>query len=364
MPKLVKEISDGVSFSRSSENGQIADAQPRVFRVILSFPGELIDIQAICGVRIGDELRPGAKIYCTSFDARFEGSSRLVLICTFQFRSTADAASSGGGADPKSYAPEVRPANWSISSSLYEIPVWSWRERTGALTWGQPKKAANGVNDMYDGVSALDAIVTVSIEQFEALDPTRHARHVGAINQEQVVIGSLTMPPHTLMLRGVNAQPVAESWGGFVYRGWNCVYEFAYKANDTLVWIGTDTGGSQQTIELGWDIAVPQTGFNVKCFAPPGRAIDNPYGQPLELDEDTAEVVDPPTLPEDIEEGKKARAMVRIPRAKRSSLHPSAQPIAINDNGRPRAENLTPIVRAYQVHRDINFTNTLGLRLR
>ena len=144
MPKEVSEITDGVGFSRSSEDGTIADEQPRVFRAILSQPGELFDIQQECGVYIGDELRPGAGIYCTSFDARFEGSSRLVLLCTFQFRTTPSTASSAGGQDPKSQSPDVRPANWTIGSSLYEIPLRSFfGKRTGAQSWDNGGAAKN-----------------------------------------------------------------------------------------------------------------------------------------------------------------------------------------------------------------------------
>lgn len=364
MPKLVKEIVEGVGYSYSSEQGQIAESQPRVFRVILNAPDELINIEDVCGVKIGDELRPGAGIFCTSFDARFEGNSRLVLLCTFQFRNTPDQASSEGQQDPKSQPPDVRPSNWTISSSLYEIPMWSFfAERTGATTWGGGGRAANPARDVYDGLTTLDAMVTISIQQFEKNDPTKHVRYVGTINNETITLGSLSMPPHTVMFRGVASQPTLESWGGRVYRGWNCNYEFAYKANDTLIWIGSDAAGGPQTVELGWDVAIPQTGFNVICFAPPGNARQNPYGQPLKLDDEGAIDDDPLALPDNLTAGRKGRAMIEVPLGKKSSLAPSASPIALNDDGTPRATNLFPIVRGYQVHRDIDLTQTLGLRL-
>lgn len=364
MPKAVSELSEGVAFSYSSEQGQVAASQPRVFRVVLSYPGELINIEDTCGVRIGDELRPGAGIFCTSFEARFEGSSRHVLICTFQFRNTPDQASSAGGQDPKNQQPDVRPANWTISSSLYEIPMWSFfAERTGATTWGGGGRAKNPAGDVYDGLTTLDAMVTISIQQFEKNDPTKHARHVGAINKETITLGSLSMPPHTVMLRGISSQPTVESWGGQVSRGWTCNYEFGYRANDTSIWIGTEAGGGFQTVELGWDVAIPQTGFNVICFAPPGNARQNPYGQPLKFDDEGAIDDDPLALPDNLAPGRKGRAMIEVPLGKKSSLSPSASPIPLNDDGSARATNLMPIVRGYQVHRDIDFTQTLGLRL-
>lgn len=362
----VAEKFQGNQVSRSSNDGQLADTATRVFRIVLDSLSEVFDIQLTCGVKIGDKHPVNENQFCTAFDARYEGDSRLVFICTFQYQSTASAASSTSGSslqDPRSFAPNVRPANWTIKSSLYEIPIWSWRERTAALEWGQPESATNPANDFYDGVSALDAIVTVSIEQYESLDPTKHARHVGAVNRETITLGSLVMPPHTVMLRGIDCRPTVESWGLSFFRGWTCSYEFAYRANDTSVWIGTDTDGGRQTIELGWDVAIPQTGFNVKCFAVPGRGIDDPYGQPLKFDDNTKQIKEPLTLSGSLSAGEKARAQVRVPMGDKSSQSPSAQPIALNDNGRPRKDSLTPIVRGYQVHRDVDFTQTFGLRL-
>jgi hypothetical protein len=363
MPKAVSELPGGNQVSRSAAQGQLADAATRVFRIVLQEPNESFDIQAACGVAIGDVHPLNDKIFCNSISGRFEGDSRMVYQVTFEYQSTASQSGSSGGQDPANQSPNIRPANWSISSALYEIPIWSWRERTGVNSWGAGKRAVNGANDFYDGVSAFDALVTISIQQFEPTDPTRHARHVGAINRESIALGSLVMEPHTVMLRGINSQPTVESWGDQLFRGWSCTYEFAYKANDTDIWIGTDEAGGPQPITLGWDVAIPQTGFNVVTFAVPGRAIDEPLGQPLEHGEDR-KIKEPPQLMAGQAAGKRARAHVLVfaDAGGRSQL-PSAQPIALNDNGRPRLDSLPPIVRGYQVHRDVDFTNTLGLRL-
>lgn len=379
MPKEVSEITSGVAFSRSSESNQISDSQQRIFKVILNSPTELFDIQQECGVYIGDELRPGAGIYCNSFDARYEGDSRMAIVCTFQFRSTPGAQSSGGG-DPKAIPPDIRPANWSIGSSLYEIPLRTFfGKRTGVETWGGPEPLRNPANDMYDGVTAFDALVTISISQFEPIDPTRHARHVGAINENSLRLGSLLMEPHTVMLRGISSQPAVESWGGLTYRGWNCSYEFAYKANDTNIHLGANGSGGLVTVALGWDIALPQTGFNVKAFTPPGDAgVDNIFGQPLahhmgkvvkgNFDADGKFTPDPTgeyRIPFNTTAGDKVRGMVKVYDYEEggTSLLPCAQPIPLNDNGRPRAEGLDPLVYGYQVHRAINFQEKIGLRL-
>jgi hypothetical protein len=363
VPKLTVETTSGNQVSRSANEGRLADAATRTFRIVLNEPGEVFSITEACEIEIGDRHPVFDTVFCNSITGSFEGDSRMVYVATFEYQSTPSQDNSQNNNDPKNQQPDIRPANWTIGSSLYEIPIWSWRERTGQNTWGGGKRAANGANDIYDGVSAFDALVTISIQQFESQDPTKHARHVGAINKEKITLGSLEMPPHTVMFRGISCQPAIESWGPELYRGWNCTYEFAYKANDTTILVGSDEGNDFQIVELGWDVAIPQTGFNVKTFVPPGRAIDEPFGQPLEHDEE-GKIKDPPELMKGLNAGKKARAMVIVNgvRGGKSQL-PSAQPIALNDNGRPRADNLAPIVRGYQVHRDVDFTNTLGLRL-
>jgi hypothetical protein len=362
---MLSEVASGYQVSRSSNEGQLADTQTRSFRVMLNSPGEGFDIQSYCGVYIGDPHPVNTNVFCTSLDTRFDGDSRMVLICTFQYASEASQGNSSGGGGGNSQSPDVRLANWTIGSALYEIPIWNWRERTGQNSWGAGKRAANGANDMYDGVSALDALVTISISQFEMTDPGRHARHVGAINENQFTLGSLVMQPHTVMLRGIGSQPKVESWGPQLWSGWTCTYEFAYKENLYDITVGADTANNIIPVALGWDIAVPQTGFNVRAFAPPGRDIDDPFGQPLRHKDSRIELDNGgPFLPIGMTAEKRARAMVKVFSYEDGGVSqlPSAQPIAINDNGRPRADNLPPIVRGYQVHREINFGTVLGLR--
>jgi hypothetical protein len=364
MPKEVSEISSGGQFSRSSNDSQLADSQTRTYRILKATIDEVVDIQQACGVRIGDEHPYNTNLYCVSFDARFEGDSRMVISATFNYQSTSSASSSGGGADPRSQPPDVRPANWTVGSALYEIPLRSFfGKRTDALEWDNGGPAKNSAGDMYDGVSAFDALVTISVVQFEPNDPTRHARHVGAINSDPLQIGSLAMQPHTVMLRGISSQPTVESWGDQIFRGWNCTYELAYKANDSSIHFGADGAGGFQLVELGWDIALPQTGFNVKAFTPPGDAKDEVYGQPLK--HKNGKIADPEELPEKVNPGDKVRGMVKVFEYEDggASQLPCAQPIPLNDSGRPRSSDLDPLVYGYQVHRAINFVQTLNLRL-
>jgi hypothetical protein len=367
MPRLAKEISEGVGFSRSSQEGVVADSQQRIFRVILDSPSETFDIQQTCGVSIGDELRAGAGMYCVGFDARYEGSSRLVLLCTFQFQTTAGSAGGGGGSDPKSKPPDIRPSNYTTSTSLVEVPKNVWALRTGVNGgWAAEEPAINPAGDMYDGVTALEPVVTINITQFEQSDPTRHLAHAGSVNSETIALGSLSMKPGTVMFRGISNEPVVEAWGGLVYRGWKATYEFAYRRNTTRVRIGSVT----LEADIGWDVAVPVTGFNCRAFAPNTAAADEDiWGQPLQ--HKGGKVVPPLLLPTGVDAGERVRAMVKVFEYEDggTSQTPSASPVPLKLNGRPLKTHDAngdlvnrPLVYAYKVQPAINITQTLGLR--
>lgn len=363
MPKAVTEITSGNQFSRSGGKDGGGDNQTRVFRVILNSTTETFNPETNpdVNVKVGDK-HPFNDVYCTGYSVRFDGDSRLVMLVTIEYGAA--AGSQGDGQDPNSQPPEVRPANWSISDGLTEHPIYKWKPRTAAAAWGDFRSATNSAGDMYDAITQLTSLVTISITQKETQDPTKHVEYSGAINEEQIVLGTLRMKPHTVMLRGVNVQPVVENWGGLTYRLWQATYEFAYKRNRTQI---DFPGGGWDVVDLGWDIAVPQTGYNVKCFTPgTGNPEDYYYGQPLALD-DGAVAFDMglPFLPQGLIDGQRARAMVEIPNyaGRKMSLAPSASPIALNNNGRPRDPDLEPLVYGYQVQPELNFTQTLALRL-
>lgn len=360
MPQLVSEITSGA--------GEGANSKTRVFRIILSSPGETVNVEGACGVTIGSPHPADGDYLCTTYNANYEGDSRLVLIVTFSYAVEAD------GEQRNQQPPESRPATWSISSAIYERPVRSWRYRLNAAgAWGGPAPASNSADDFYDGVTTLDAMVTISIRQFSLNDITTHAQHVGSINEEEIRLGSLVMVPHTVMLRGVQAEAVAIPYGDQIYRGFNATYEFAYRENRTHVHFGANGANGFVEVALGWDIAVPQTGFNVKLFNPAGgvAATRDVFGQPLK--HDNGKIVKDDngnySLPDETAAGDKARAMVLVYEYENggASQMPSAMPIPLNDDGTPRkvnaANNILPLVYAYQVHRAVNITNTLGLRL-
>lgn len=369
MPPLVKEISSGNQVSRSSNEGQLADTATRVFRLVLSSPSETFDIQATCEVRIGDAHPVNGNVFCTSFDARFDGESRMVMLCTFQYQSTASADSSSGGADPRSQAPDVRPPNWTTSTSLIEQPVSVWWRRRNTALWDEDQTpAVNPVGDMYDGVTKLVSMVSISVVVHAVTDPTRDNEFAGAVNSRQHTLGSLVMNPHTIMFRGVQSQPVAESWGGRMYRGWTATYEFAYKKNRTK--IRFPNFNEDVLVDLGWDIAVPVTGFNCRAFAPNGAAADeDAFGQPLK--HTNGKIVPPLLLPDNIDPGDRVRAMVKVFEYEDGgvSQSPSASPVPLKSNGRPMKThdangNLVnrPLVYGYQVQDEHDFNLLAGGR--
>lgn len=387
MPLLVTEVASGAGESASSERG---GSLTRVFKIALSSPGESVNIESACGVFVGSRI---GDLVCASYDSRYDGESRMVLVVTFQYETPQPQTPGGGGGDNKDRPPETRPANWSISSSTIEQPVLSWRplEDVAGLAnvakWGAAEPADNPVGDVYDGVVKLVPVVNIAVSQWEQTDPTRHATLVGHINEKEVRIGSLTIKPHQLLFTSLESSAVAENYGGSISRGWRVQYNFAYKRNTTIIDLPKGGPGGapkrQVSVDIGWDIAVPQTGFNVLSFDPQAgiRADQDVFGQPLRHGkretEDYAQIIPPARggylLSEGLAAGDKARAMVRVFSYSNggSSQAPSAQPIPLNDDGTPRklkldgpeADRILPIVYAYQVYDAEDLAARLALRL-
>lgn len=363
----VSEVTSGSGESRAAgDAGRVTDSRSRSFRIVKSSPTEAINYEALTGVSIGARHPTNSELACVSYDARFDGDSRMVIVVTFRYEPRPQ-----GNNQP----PDARPANWTISSATMEAPVSTWAKRLGVNQWGLFIPATNPVGDVYDGVTTLRPLIRITISQFEPEDPTFNAEFVGYINKESITLKTLVMDPHTVLFSGLNFTPAVESFDGASYSGWRAEYEFLFKTNLQRV---RDAGGQDVDRILGWDIAVPQTGFNVFAFDPDAAAADEDiFGQPLKHGEKGTKYygkIVPPDgggydLPDEIAAGEKARAMVRVfsHQGGGASQTPSAQPIPLNDDGRPRkidiAQGLRPIVYAYQVYRSINITDTLKLRL-
>ena len=360
MPKLVSELAQGNTFARSSDGGALADSATRVWKVILNTPDEALDIFAAIGVNIGDVYSQANPIPCVSIEGRADGESRLVRIITAQYRTSA-----GGDQqqDPKAVEPTNRFASFAVSTSYMEMPAWTWIEDpVGAPTVF--KEAKNPVGDMYDGVSRYEPIVNFSFKQFEPDDPTWKLQHVGKVNSNSGTFGLLSLFPRSTLFKACNIEQAVEMWGGTLYRGFSVSYEFAYRKNTQAVSIVL--GGTPTFANIGWDIAHPQTGFNVKAFTPPGVGEDV-YAQPLKHGPDgspyAGRILEPLALPDGVTAGDKVRAMVKVFSYQNggASQTPSAQPVPLNVFGRPKQPGNVEVYRRGQ-HEQFDFS-ILGLRL-
>lgn len=327
MPKLVKEVTSGSSNERSSEGGKTADTSVRTFRIILSSPDEAYNVQQAIGVYVGSRHPVNTNLPCVSISERAEGESRVVRIVTATYKTNAG----NGQQDPQLTEPELRPAKFAISASLAESPAEQWRRVSRiSLTqdllafegaWEEP---TNPVGDMYDGVSTLTPIITISVEQFDS-SPTDNLAKVGYINADLIYFGSLKIYPASCMLRSINVRPVVESFGDVTYRGFTRSYEFAikpYVIEDGLVKCG------------GWIIKQILEGFNIKNS---GLGVAGVFQDGLVLEHLNGHVdTDNLRLAVGLED-KKARAVVPIhfPGGKWCQ-RPSAQPVALNADGTPR----------------------------
>ena len=386
MPKLVSEIASGTQFQFTSSPDSVGASITRVFRILLEQPQEYVDIAQVCGIFVGDQHPTNPILRCTNYEAQFEGDSRMVILATFTFQVDSAWAGDGGGpgggggGGRQSYNPEIRPANWSVSSSMMEVPARFWRPVTNAAgALGDAETPKNPVGDIYDGVTRLEPIVTISIEQPEFQDPTKHMLHVGKTNKASFKVGSLDCGRRTVMLRNVQSRPFVEQYGAITYRGWNVSYEFAFRRNKVSgLRVGTGQNVSDnQEADIGWDIALPQTGFNVKMIAPVAEesfSVATAENEDIEasgypLKHENYKIKGWPNSLEFIAgtSGKKARAMVLVHEYEDggASQTPSAQPIPLNDNGTPRWSGADPkvIVRRYCVTDEIDFKDVLKLRL-
>jgi hypothetical protein len=368
--KLVKEITSGSSATLALDaaggSGSSSLRFQRVWKIVYENPQDIVtdDVRPRVGTTVG-QLHPlNPFCVCDSIDVKPDGDSRHVFIVTANYSSQALSLQSGGyetgaggNADPRSQPPEARKANWSTDTSAIEAPSWHWKpiwppQAPGVGQWGMAK---NPVGDMYDGVMTMQPIVTIKVEQTQANDPNIFAMYVGQVNTAAFRIGALQCGARSVMLKGISATPHAEIVGNRRWRGWKANYEFVYKPGFN----------SYLNEFLGWDIAIPVSGFNVKNVA--GATADNTVEKgslALKLtdlgtiDPSLANAVIEPTL---VGENSRANVLISAPNSK-AAQRPSAQPVALNWNGTPRKLSLMPLVQRCQVFADFNM-GLMRLRL-
>lgn len=262
---MVTEIAQGNTFSETSEEGRGAYSATRAWKVLLTAPDEAYDINELTGVSIGDAYTEANPLPCVSLEVRPDGDSRLVKIITATYRATPGFTAVAGGdapADPKTVEPTVRAAVYSMSTSLQEIAAWGFRQVTGAgnsatsQAWGP---AVNPVGDMIDGITRLEPVVTINIEQYSYSDGTDYAGYVGYVNSLPFTFSSMSIGVHCCMLQGVSSTPVVEQFNSRTFRGFKLSFAFAVRSHWALTRYGVQP--------IGWDIAAPQTGHNALNMA-------------------------------------------------------------------------------------------------
>ena len=345
MPSQVKELSQGNSFSRSSDGGGLADSAVRKWRVLLSSPNESWDIFEAIGVNIGDSYSTQNPIPCVSVSSQMEGDSRFVAIVTAEYRSSPSADPLAP--DPKTQEPTLRPAMYSMTTSLTEIAAWTGKKVSGNSS-GSWVPACNPVGDMYDGITRLEPVVTINIDQYSSTDQSAMLQYVGYVNQDDFQFSGLAIPVHCCMLQGISSTPVVEQFNGTTFRGFRVTFSFGVRMHWALV-----EGGMKA---IGWDMALPQTGFNIKNTGLSSSSVDK---QALQLEHKDGRVYVSPAgdvMLATGTSGKKARGMVTAPATGSETggfvQRPCAQPIALNDDGSPRnADNfgIAEKVLVYQV---------------
>ena len=343
----VAQIASGQSFDRSAEGGSLSTTRKKTFRILRAYPDERVNFESLCKIRIGSRDNENPALRCVSWSAQFDGDSRMALIVTFTYMfrpHVADSENDNGvpyvppapaPVDPitgieenfpppddgnaLTKPPDIRPANWHIQSSLIEVPVYSWLSITGPYA-GTVTAPINSAGDLYEGVTKLEPVVSIHVEQFMWPDPTANAMHVGKVNKEQWTLGQMVMPPRSVMLRAMNTQPAVEDYGGNLYRGWTATYEFLYRRNYV--------GGSIDDF-IGWDWAQPQAGFNQQL----------PFGA-----------------------ANKLRCMIDLD--SNGNQVPCAQPVPLNDDGTMRAKDAVPtvLVHRHQIYEELDF-DILNVRL-
>lgn len=336
MPKYITQLAQGNSFSVTSENAQGAYQATRSWKVILNSPNESIDINAVTGVNIGTPYSSTNPIPCVSIEGRADGESRLVKIITATYRAT---PGSDPATDPKTQQPTIRPALYSMSTTLSEITAWGGRPVTGGVS-GSWIPAVNPVGDLVDGVTRLEPIVTITIDQYSYSDQSAMLGYVGYVNSDPFTFSSLAIGVHCCMLQGLSSQAVVEQFGENTFRGFKLTFTFGVRSHFTVTRDGPQA--------IGWDLAIPQTGFNIintglgrsdvdqKALAlehknnkVKANFVQQGYG--LSLAQGTS--------------GDRVRAMVTVPAGDGAFLQrPSAQPVALNDDGTPRSMSMSPKV--------------------
>lgn len=352
MPKGFSELAQGNVFTRSSEGGASVDSAQRQFKVLLNEPGESWSAPGYLGIDIGDPYSATDQIPCVSWEGRHDGDSRMVVIVTYKYRSTpggVDGSGGGGqGGDPRLKAPNVRPALYSMSSSLQEVPAvgGAYRSPNGYVN---ESAIRNTAGDLLEGITKLEPVVTLQITQYSFTDQSGLLQHTGSINSDQFVFSGHTVPVHCCMFQSLNASPYVES--GF--RGFQIDFQFSFRWNFCH---GVEDNG---TDPLGWDQPIVMSGYNIINTGLGASGVEQEHLL-YKLDSDESGFLKTP-----LELGlqnQKVRAQIpaQSDSSERQRQHAAASPVLLNIDGSPRSRSLPPLVYRYQTQPAVAFGNNFS----
>lgn len=372
MPKVATELTQGQTFARTAEDAVLADTATRVYKVVLSYPSESFDPQAFCGTYVGSRHPTNINLACCDFNAKFDGDSRMVAIVTFNYKSNLSVSSSTSHKNPKQQHPRERPATWTTSSSLVEVPAHVWRgwNSTNAdgssptiEDWGVP---TNPNSEAYEGVTCQAAVCDVRITQLVDFDPMSHHAYASYINSSPVQLGSLVCNPHTLLVRGVDVEPTTEPFMGEVWSGYKVVYSLSFKRNVVAIPSAADRS-IYNVFEVGWDRLQVIEGYKIKNS---GLGVPGVDQTALALKQANCQVVVPAAYAENTQDTLCAAQVSISGRDGGKTQVRASGPIALNPDGTPRdltsvvsGKYLSPYVQRYQVQPDADLRAIFGLRL-
>lgn len=351
----VTEIQTG-EFSSSSDGGVQAFSAKRQWRVVRDTPLENINIALLSGVSIGDPYSDNDPIPCVSIDSKSDGKSRLVSIITATYKTSSGGVSNGGvsgggggGSDPKSSAPQVRPAMYSMSSSLQQVAARGGYVLTEDGTQG-PGAFRNSAGDLIDGMTRLEPVVTINIDQYSYTDQSSLLQYVGYINSEAFNFNALSIPMHCCMLQSISAKGHVETFGATTFRGFLVSFQFAYRRH---VCEEISVGD----ISLGWDSPIIDSGYNIINTGLNSAQTEQEH---LNLEHEDMQVAQPQQLATGTA-GVKCRAAIVVAGQDGGMVQrPAAQPVALNSDGSPRSRSLAPRVYRAQTQPETAFGNNFS----
>lgn len=348
----VSELQTG-EFTSSSDGGVQAFSAKRQWRVVRDSPDEVININTVIDVNIGDPYSSANPIPCISVDAKRDGSSRLVQIITATYKTTpggvGGGGSGGGGSDPRSSAPQVRPAMYSMSSSLQQVAARGGYILTENGLVG-PGTFTNSAGDIVDGMTRLEPVVTINIDQYSFTDQSNLLQYVGHINSDQFTFNALTIPTHCCMLQSISAKGHVENFGNSIFRGFLVSFQFAYRKHVCEEISVGDTS-------IGWDSPIIDSGYNIINTGLNSAQTEQEH---LNLEHEDMQVAQPQQLATGTD-GVKCRAAIVIAGQDGGMVQrPAAQPVALNADGSPRSRSLQPRVFRAQTQPEVTFGNNFS----